>query len=92
MKYNLDTGRHATSHFWRTYDRREIDLVEDYAGRLNAAEMKWSPVRLDGRRRGDLQHAGAPLLAEPVALARDRQHVALVQQAVEDGGGHHDEP
>ncbi len=43
MKYNLYTGRHPTSHFWRTYDRQEIDLVEDYAGQLTAAEMKWSP-------------------------------------------------
>ena len=45
MKYNLYTGRYATSYFWRTYDRQEIDLVEDYAGQLTAAEMKWSPRR-----------------------------------------------
>ena len=43
MKYNLYTGRHARSYFWRTYDRQEIDLVEDHAGRLTAAEMKFSP-------------------------------------------------
>lgn len=42
MKYNLYTGRHARSYFWRTYDRQEIDLVEDHAGRLTAAEMKFS--------------------------------------------------
>ena len=45
MKHNLYTGRHATSYFWRTYDRQEIDLVEDYAGQLTAAETKWSPKR-----------------------------------------------
>ena len=43
MKHNLYTGRHARSYFWRTYDRQEIDLVEDHAGRLTAAEMKFSP-------------------------------------------------
>ena len=43
MKYNLYTGRHALSYFWRTYDRQEIDLVEDHQGQLAAAEMKWSP-------------------------------------------------
>ena len=43
MKYNLYTGRHAMSYFWRTYDRQEIDLVEDWRGQLAAAEMKWSP-------------------------------------------------
>lgn len=43
MKYNLYTGRHARSYFWRTYDRQEIDLVEDHAGALMAAEMKFSP-------------------------------------------------
>ena len=43
MKHNLYTGRHALSYFWRTYDRQEIDLVEDCAGQLTAAEMKWSP-------------------------------------------------
>ena len=43
LKRNLYTGHHATSHFWRTYDRQEIDLVEDHQGELTAAEMKWSP-------------------------------------------------
>ena len=43
LKRNLYTGHHATSHFWRTYDQQEIDLVEDHQGELTAAEMKWSP-------------------------------------------------
>ena len=42
LKRNLYTGHHATSYFWRTYDRQEIDLVEDHQGELMAAEMKWS--------------------------------------------------
>ncbi|MEK9179555.1 MAG: ATP-binding protein, partial [Patescibacteria group bacterium] len=30
-------------YFWRTHDRQEIDLVEDYAGKLHGIEFKWSP-------------------------------------------------
>jgi predicted AAA+ superfamily ATPase len=29
-------------YFWRTYDRQEIDLVEESEGRLHGFEMKWS--------------------------------------------------
>ena len=43
MKRNLYKGRQPMSYFWRTYDRQEIDLVEDHQGQLAAAEMKWSP-------------------------------------------------
>ena len=41
-KCNLYNGRLAESYFWRTYDRQEIDLVEERDGRLLAMEMKWS--------------------------------------------------
>ena len=43
LKYNLYTGHLAESYFWRTYDQQEIDLVEEWGGRLHAAEIKWSP-------------------------------------------------
>ena len=42
LKHNLYTGRLVESRFWRTYDQQEIDLVEEWGGRLEAAEMKWS--------------------------------------------------
>ena len=42
LKYNLYNGHLADSYFWRTYDRQEIDLVEEWGGRLFATEMKWS--------------------------------------------------
>lgn len=45
LKYNLYTGRLAEGYFWRTYDGQEIDLVEEWGGRLRATEMKWSPRR-----------------------------------------------
>ncbi len=53
MKYNLYNDRLAESYFWRTYDRQEIDLVEEWGGRLLATEMKWStrPNRAPGAWR-----------------------------------------
>ena len=43
MKRNLYTGTLTNSYFWRTYDRQEVDLVEEWNATLHAAEMKWSP-------------------------------------------------
>jgi len=34
--------------FWRTYDRQEIDLIEERSGKLHGYEIKWAPGR--GRR------------------------------------------
>ncbi len=33
-------------YFWRTYDRKEIDLIEDYAGKLCGYEIKWTKRRV----------------------------------------------
>ena len=35
-------GRYCNSYFWRTYDQKEIDLVEEREGKLFAYEIKWS--------------------------------------------------
>ena len=56
LKYNLYTGHLAESYFWRTYDRQEIDLVEEWGGQLHAAEMKWSP-RHAAHAPGGWRHA-----------------------------------
>ena len=31
----------ANNYFWRTYDQREIDLVEERDGKLYGYEIKW---------------------------------------------------
>lgn len=46
MKAMSYQGRTVQSYFWRTYDQKEIDLVEEAGGILSAFEIKWSPVRL----------------------------------------------
>jgi hypothetical protein len=40
-----DNAREPTGfYFWRTYDQKEIDLIEDRNGKLSAFECKWSPT------------------------------------------------
>ena len=38
QEYSLDS---ANKYFWRTYDKKEIDLVEERKGKLYGYEMKW---------------------------------------------------
>jgi predicted AAA+ superfamily ATPase len=40
-KSNELSGRRVNAYFWRTYDQREIDLIEEHAGHLHAFELKW---------------------------------------------------
>jgi len=36
----------VNNYFWRTYDRQEIDWVEEIDGILTGYEMKWSPKQV----------------------------------------------
>lgn len=36
---------YANHYFWRTYDRKEIDLIEEKNGKLTGFEFKWSRNR-----------------------------------------------
>lgn len=40
-KANQVAGRSVNSYFWRTYDQKEIDCVEEYGGKLYGYEFKW---------------------------------------------------
>jgi len=43
----LDNKREFTNrYFWRTYDQKEIDLIEEKAGKLNAYEFKYKAGRI----------------------------------------------
>ena len=35
----------ANSYYWRTYDKKEIDLVEERQGKLFGYEIKWTKSR-----------------------------------------------
>lgn len=41
-KQQLGLGFKTNYYFWRTYDKQEIDLVEDIGGKLYGWEIKWS--------------------------------------------------
>ncbi len=34
-------GIHSNNYFWRTYDQKEIDMVEERNGKLFGYEFKW---------------------------------------------------
>jgi len=49
-KANQYAGRGANTYFWRTYDQKELDYVEEREGRLCGYEFKWQ-----GQVRGATQ-------------------------------------
>jgi hypothetical protein len=42
IKFQNNTRMIVYNYFWRTYDKQEIDLIEDRNGKLHAYEFKWS--------------------------------------------------
>lgn len=40
-KINQMANRRVNAYFWRTYDRKEIDYIEEYGGMLKGFEFKW---------------------------------------------------
>lgn len=45
IKQSAYKRRDARIHFWRTAQQQEIDLVEEWEGKLFAFEFKWNPRR-----------------------------------------------
>jgi len=43
LKKQEYTGISCTNYFWRTYDKKEVDWIEEREGRLFAYEFKWNP-------------------------------------------------
>jgi hypothetical protein len=50
-KANHIAGRAANTYFWRTYDQKEIDYIEERAGRLYGFEFKWRGEMKPATRR-----------------------------------------
>lgn len=40
-KANQLAQRQVNAYFWRTYDRKEIDYIEEFGGQLSGYEFKW---------------------------------------------------
>ena len=41
IKYQNEKQYYCNNYFWRTYDKKEIDWVEEKDGKLTATEFKW---------------------------------------------------
>ncbi len=50
-KANAYRGRAANAYFWRTYDQKEIDLIEERNGKLYGYEFKWRGKMRKGSQR-----------------------------------------
>lgn len=48
-------GLYAREFFWRTWEKQEIDLIEEHSGKLHAYEFKWSPDKKPGAPKVFLQ-------------------------------------
>lgn len=46
MKLLSNTKKYANFYFWRTYDQKEIDLIEERDGKLNAFEFKFGDGKI----------------------------------------------
>ncbi|MCI0608554.1 MAG: ATP-binding protein [Anaerolineae bacterium] len=45
-KANQLAGRSVNAYFWRTYDQKEIDYIEEHGGQLHAFEFKWQQAEM----------------------------------------------
>lgn len=41
IKYNHNNQRFVNTYFWRTFDQKEIDFIEEHSGQLEGYEFKW---------------------------------------------------
>ncbi|GHV96250.1 ATPase [Spirochaetia bacterium] len=48
LKARSYNNLYARDYFWRTWEKQEIDLLEEYGGSLHAWEFKWSPRKKPG--------------------------------------------
>lgn len=67
-KANEFAGRSANTYFWRTYDQKEIDYIEEHGGRLFGYEFKWQGQVKPATRQEFTQ---AYPNAEVMAVTRD---------------------
>ncbi|MEK7065230.1 MAG: ATP-binding protein [Patescibacteria group bacterium] len=45
IKFVSNSQKFANFYFWRTYDQKEIDLIEESGGRMLGFECKWSETK-----------------------------------------------
>lgn len=45
MKLNAYAEKKANYYYWRTYDQKDVDLIEESGGTLRGFEFKWNPTK-----------------------------------------------
>ncbi|MCX7736219.1 MAG: ATP-binding protein [Candidatus Kapabacteria bacterium] len=45
LKFQSNKSLHSNNYFWRTYDKQEIDWIEEREGKLFAYEFKWKELK-----------------------------------------------
>lgn len=56
-KANQLAGRNVNSYFWRTYDQKEIDCIEEHGGKLYGYEFKWQTSEIRRAVRNEFMEA-----------------------------------
>ncbi|HRW11038.1 MAG TPA: DUF4143 domain-containing protein, partial [Caldilineaceae bacterium] len=51
IKTHEYAGRMVNRYFWRTYDQKELDLIEERQGQLHGFEFKWGTGKIKGTTR-----------------------------------------
>jgi len=59
MKMRTYKNIHANIFFWRTYDQKEIDLIEEHDGKPMGYEFKWGKKCLKPPRRWKEEYPGS---------------------------------
>jgi predicted AAA+ superfamily ATPase len=64
-KINQSAMRLVNTYFWRTYDQKEIDCVEEQGGALRGYEFKWGEKSIPARTRQEFvqSYPGAEVTA-----------------------------
>jgi len=56
-KANQAAGRAVNAYFWRTYDQKEIDCIEEHGGKLYGYEFKWQGGEIRRATRSEFLNA-----------------------------------
>ena len=56
-KANQAAGRTVNAYFWRTYDQKEIDCIEEHGGKLYGYEFKWLSGEIRRATRSEFHNA-----------------------------------
>jgi predicted AAA+ superfamily ATPase len=56
-KANQAAGRSVNTYFWRTYDQKEIDCLEEHGGRLFGYDFKWGGEEIRKSTRREFSEA-----------------------------------